>query len=513
MNGAQQLQVLSTLPLRRMSILLLARLLIQERWRKLQVQYGWAARLSICLVLAMATWMLASVSVSLVRAATQEQIAEVFNRLLAIWIIAGTVTGKDLTWHVRLDRLLFFPLSFQLLYGSSLFLALLTFPLTLGLCVLEICVLVKSSGPIAWLAALPAFILLVWGARAIISLIRTALFRSGALTRSIRYMLWLLIACMAISIVLLDHYNLSSALPGYHCARIFLGIDPFEHLLPLGIAAALLIAADYIVQHDLVYSGITGPLVFRTSRKTAGRFLLLRPSPSRVLWRISLLGWLRNRNALLLLIWGALYGFGYTYFTKVGGQMYFAGFCWMVLIFHSYLRGNLLGVDNQAAWVYYRLPIRIDDAIRAKNSALSFVQMVMVGGVLLSPVLRETQGMMTPIDWIGILSFACCGILLGEIFGSYFSVLHPEPIERSSLYSGGTTPGAFLVPVLQTVILAILIVPGAVARRNLGDVPAGILFVSVPVVLLVVRNAVLRLWVQRKMIREQEPILAKLMGT
>ena len=107
------------------------------------------------------------------------------------------------------------------------------------------------------------------------------------------------------------------------------------------------------------------------------------------------------------------------------------------------------------------------------------------GGVLLSPVLRETQGMTTPIDWIGILSFACCGVLLGEIFGSYFSVLHPEPIERSSLYSGGTTPGAFLVPVLQTVILAVLIVPGASARRNLGDVPAGILFVSVPVVLLV----------------------------
>jgi hypothetical protein len=103
--------------------------------------------------------------------------------------------------------------------------------------------------------------------------------------------------------------------------------------------------------------------------------------------------------------------------------------------------------------------------------------------------------------------------LLGEIFGSYFSVLHPEPIERSSLYSGGTTPGAFLVPVLQTVILAILIVPGAVARQNLGVVPAGILFVSVPVVLLVVRNAVLRLWVQRKMIREQESILARLMGT
>ena len=217
-----------------------------------------------------------------------------------------------------------------------------------------------------------------------------------------------------------------------------------------------------------------------------------------MLWRISLLGWLRNRNALLLLIWGALYGFGYTYFTKVGSQMYFVAFCWMVLIFHSYLRGNLLGVDNRAAWVYYRLPIRIDDAIRAKNSALSFVQMVMVGGVLLSPVLRETQGMTTPIDWIGILSFACCGVLLGEIFGSYFSVLHPEPIERSSLYSGGTTPGHPWCRCSKPSSLLFLSCPGRLPDETWATFRLESCLFPMPVVLLVVRNAVSRLWCRGK---------------
>ena len=185
----------------------------------------------------------------------------------------------------------------------------------------------------------------------------------------------------------------------------------------------------------------------------------------------------------------------------------------MVLIFHSYLRGNLLGVDNQATWLYYMLPIRIENTIRAKNSALSFVQMLMVGGVLLSGVLRRPPEMGTLIDWMGILSFVCCGLLLGEIFGSVFSVLHPEPIERSSHYSGGTTPGAFLVPLLQSLILAILIVPGAVTSRYLGSLMTGILFVSVPGLLWLARTAVLRSWVRKKMIMEQETILAKLMGT
>src|SRR5262249_12670047 len=156
---------------------------------------------------------------------------------------------------------------------------------------------------------------------------RMALFRAGALSRPVRYLLWILIAFLVASAVVLGIYHITGPPPGYQFSSTFLGIKPLKHLALSLVVVGLLMAADYVAQRDLFYSGITGPLGLRVSRKGAGKFLLLRPSPSRVLWRISLLGWLRNRNALLLLIWGALYGFGYTYFTKAGSQIYFAAFC------------------------------------------------------------------------------------------------------------------------------------------------------------------------------------------
>jgi len=326
-------------------------------------------------------------------------------------------------------------------------------------------------------------------------------------------MLWSLIVVVAASAAILELYGTHWDLPGYQYSSIFLGIQPLEHLVLVIVPVGLLIAADYMVQRDLVFSGINGPLGLRLSRRGAQKFLLRWPTPSSVLWRISLLGWLRNRNALMLLIWGALYGFGYTYFTKAGSQSYFVAFCWMVLIFHSYLRGNLLGVDNKGVWLYYLMPAPIENTIRAKNSSLSFIQMLMVAGVLLPAVLRTTRGMTTLVDWVGILSFALSGILLGEIAGSIFSVLHPEPIERASMYSGGTTPGAFLVPVLQTIVLAILVVPAAVVRRNLNPALAVIVFACVPLILWAARTAFLRTWVRRRMIRQGEVILLKLMGS
>jgi len=496
-----------------MTTFLLMRLLLKDRWRKLQLQYGWAARLSTCLVLGIGAWMLASVAARLVRDASQEQIVDVLNTLIAAWVIAGVLTGKDLTWHTRLERLLVFRLSFLRLYASALILGFLTFPMLLCFCLLEISVAERSAGHGAMLFALPGFALLVCGVRAMISLVRTALFRAGALSRPVRYILWILIACLIASAVVLGVYHIAGPLPGYQFSSIFLGVQPLEHLALTLVVVGLLIAADYVAQRDLVYSGIAGPLGLRVSRKGAGKFLLLRPSPSRVLWLISLLGWFRNRNALLLLIWGALYGFGYTYFTKAGSQIYFAAFCWMVLIFHSYLRGNILGVDNKGVWLYYVLPFPIENAVRAKNSALSFVQAIMIGGVLLPAVLRATPGMTTAVDWIGILSFAACGVLLGEIFGSIFSVLHPEPIERTSMYSGGTTPGAFLVPLLQTAILAVLLVPAAAARRNLSPLTAVVAFASVPVLLWAVRTVLLRSWVRNRMVSESESIQLKLMGS
>jgi hypothetical protein len=201
------------------------------------------------------------------------------------------------------------------------------------------------------------------------------------------------------------------------------------------------------------------------------------------------------------------------YLSKADHEIYYLAFCWMFLIFHAYLRGNLLGVDNRAAWLYYMVPVPPDAIVSAKNSTLTVVQLCMMGAALLPAVLRLTPGMTTVLEWVSVLSFACCGVLVGEIFGSVFSVLYPRPIDRSSMYSGGTTPGALLVPLIQTVILTLLVVAGALARRFLATFPTIALFLLAPVSLWAFRSAVLRLWVRRRMLRQKSAILRKLMSS
>src|SRR5262249_13973028 len=152
-------------------------------------------------------WMLASVAARLVRDASQQQIVDVLNTLIAAWIIVGLLTGKDLTWHTRLERLLLFRLSFLRVYASALVLGFITFPMLLIFCLLEIAVAERAAGPGTMLFALPGFVLLVWGVRAMISLIRMALFRAGALSRPVRYLLWILIAFLVASAVVLGIYH------------------------------------------------------------------------------------------------------------------------------------------------------------------------------------------------------------------------------------------------------------------------------------------------------------------
>src|SRR5262249_44916215 len=220
------LQVLGTLSRAVMTMLLLMRLMLKDRWRKLQLQYGWAARLSTCLILSIGAWMLASLAAHLVRAASQQQVADALNRLIAAWIFVGVLTGKDLTWHARLERFLSFPLSFSRLYGSALILSLLTFPVLLGFCILEISVFARTAGASSLLFALPAFVLLLCGGRAMVSLTRTALFRARALAGSVRYRLWSLIVLVAASAVVLSLYDITGGLPGYQYSGIFFGIHP-----------------------------------------------------------------------------------------------------------------------------------------------------------------------------------------------------------------------------------------------------------------------------------------------
>lgn len=498
-----------------MKIFQLARLLLKERWRKVcksQGQSAWILQLSGGLTLLFFAWIFAAFLTRLLNDVSPQQIGIGLNSLLATWVVVGVLTGHDFTWRVQLERLIFFPLSFQRLYGLTLILGFFSYPLLLGLSILEVSFWRKNPHWAGGLTTLLSFCLLVCIVRLIVSLIRTGLFQGNALTKPVRY-LWLgtLMSAVMLVTVSMFHHSAAMLLPGSQFGFILLGIDPLKHLLFMATTVLILLCLDYVVQYNFVYSGIKGPRAWKLFRKPAGRVLLLHSSASSTLWRISMLGWLRNRNVLLSLILGGGYFFTFIYFYQPDEQIDFILCCWGVILFHMFLRGNLFGVDRAGVWLYFMLPIPIENTLRAKNSALNYIQMLMVAAVLLPAVLGRTSVMTTSIEWIGVLSFACTGILLGEIFGSIFSVLYPEPIDRFSRTSGGTTPGALLVPLIQTLILAILLLLAVLARHFLPTFLTAVLMISVPIILWITRSTVLRLWVRKRMIKEQETILFKLM--
>src|SRR5262245_61103444 len=117
----------------------LVNLLLRERWRKSQAQYGWLARVSICCLLLLIAAGSAPVISRTVEFASPEEIGLEFSRIFAGWVIMGVLLSKDLTWRLRLDRLMVYHISFGRLYGMSLVLAFFSFPLLLLLCVIELC--------------------------------------------------------------------------------------------------------------------------------------------------------------------------------------------------------------------------------------------------------------------------------------------------------------------------------------------------------------------------------------
>jgi hypothetical protein len=206
------------------------------------------------------------------------------------------------------------------------------------------------------------------------------------------------------------------------------------------------------------------------------------------------------------MIWGAGYSFVFLWINAASGQAEFIGFSCMVLIFHAYLRGNLLGVDHNSAWFYFMLPVNLEETIRAKNSSLTLLQMLVVAAVVLPAVLRTTPGLTAPLEWMAVLSYIYSTILVGEIVGSIYTILRPQPIVRTSLASGGTAVGNYVVAACQLLFLAIFVA----CNFQLPAVIAVVLLTGVPAFLWVVRSVVLRSWVQTEMTKQRDNILFKL---
>jgi hypothetical protein len=365
----------------------------------------------------------------------------------------------------------------------------------------------------SWISCLPGmagYILFAVSARLAASIAQCVFCRSAGLPGNSRLFAFALIPALAcwMAAALVKPAS-GAALPGYHLGQLLAGHAAGTTLPLLGCMAFLLSAVEAFLLYKLTYSGICGPQPPGTRPYSSGSVLLIHAAWPPPLWRVSLLGWLRNRPALLLLLWGASYSFLFMYFSYPEGAFEFIAFTFVVQVFHSYIRGNLLGVDHRAAWYYYMLPSPVWTCVQAKNQTLSVIQGIMVAAVLLPGLLHPVPSI-DLASWIRILSYACSSILIGEIGGGVLSLIYPEPIERTSHYSGGMATGGLIVPVLQVIFLAVFMTVTELTRLFLAPALLWSELVFTPALLIAIRSLLLPGVLQKMMINRKTRILASL---
>jgi hypothetical protein len=492
----------------------LARILILEKWRTTLARNGRTGAASLSLLLAAFGCIAGLAAGRLAGTTTGQWHPAVLNGVWLSWVLVGVLVGKDLSWNVGLERLRTFPVAgFPRLYALGLVLSFVSYPLLVAMASIAVA---RASGTGAGLTCWPGFaigiVLLVVSVRSVSSLARVSIHFAGGLEFRARIVLWGSISAIAAWIAAGVHDpDFQGLLPGGLFAVI---IAPKSGVWPVCRLAAvdlLLVAADISAQKAVVHSGASGPAAGRHLIRAGGRLLTIHPGWPSVLWRTSLLGWLRNRNALMLLLWGMLYGSVYLYLTRPDSAFDYIVFSWMVTVFHSYLRGNLLGVDHCAVWVYYTFPAPVESVLVAKNRTLSILQGCMLAAVLFPALLRPVPGMDTGA-WISIVLGAYSTVLVGEIVGSYFSVKFPEPIDRGSQFSGGMSAGSLAIPVLQAVFFVTFLVWAGLARRGGNPSSFWLGAIAVPVILSQTKSILVRGWVRRKVDTGHPLILTRLSG-
>jgi hypothetical protein len=478
-------------------------LLLRQRGRRVERQYGWQMALSLAALLMLVLWRLAVVVSRLFALGSSTTLATAFAWLWTSWMIFGVMTGRDLTWHVRIDRLMLFRVPFYRLYVLDVLLGFVSYPLLALTAGITLYAVRSDWTALHWSASIAAFFALVLLTRLAISMIRTVIYRGHAFRITTRVVLLTAIAALAALTFIPATIAFN---PGRVFARAFLGIETLRGIAFLALSACLLMLVDYAMQRHVVLSGVFRPAAAGAWLARLQERFLLSGSQRSILWRISMLGWLRNRNALLLFIWGTAYGFFYTWLTHATGLSYYLSFAWMVLVFHSYLRGNLFGIDQKGVWMFFVQPLPLRRVLSARSASMSVLQAVMIGAVLLCAVARPTAGMTTPFAWVCVLSFSVSALLAAEVAGQLFSVLHPDPIERGSLYSGGMTFGAFVIPMIHVAMLVLYLV----AVNSIPARAAWALFIGLPSFLVLIRWRALPIWINRLLSRDREEILMKM---
>ena len=181
----------------------------------------------------------------------------------------------------------------------------------------------------------------------------------------------------------------------------------------------------------------------------------------------------------------------------------------MNLVLHSSVRGNLLGIDRGSAWIYYGFPAPIEQSLNSKSLSLNFLQAIMIASLLIAGALRHSAPFSFE-SWGGILSYSLSAIMFGEISGFYFSIRHPEPMDRTSQYDGSTTVGAFMVGAIQFLFLFLFLQTSTYVRVHMNPACYWILLLSFPAVSVFCRFLMLKTWARKTMLAQSEIILNKL---
>ena len=489
----------------------LAAILIRERLRKQNMNYGWTGHISAFLALVLLGSMTA---VSLSQFLEQATIRRLETMTLGLWIswaLVAIATGRDFSWRINRERLRAFPYQgFFRMYTLTLCLSFISVPLLAGFCMTQYWVHLRGPFSVySMLAAFAGFLLFAVSVKMSASLVRSVLFLHALLSRPHRRLAVSAIAIVSICTVA------STAGPqtGIRHPGVLLGTilarDAFVYpLIWMALSTALLVTADFLIQRNLDYARMPGALP--SDRSMFPNFILqFLPAWPDPVFRISLLGWLRSRSALMLFVWGCFFSFFWTYSSRPREVSYYVSFIFINLLFHSYLRANLLGIDRGGAWIYYGFETPIERSLGSKSLSLNFLQACMIASLLIAGFLWAG----TPLaleDWGRIVSYAISGILLGEISGFYCSIRHPESIDRTSQFDGSTTIGAFMVGGIQFLFMLFFTQTSAYAQNHLSSISYWMLLLSLPALSLFGRFLMLKTWVHRTMVAQSEIILNKL---
>ena len=492
----------------------LAKLLLRERWRELRLHGGWLGRTGAGLVFILLSGSLLHHAAIYMKQASAGQSAVFLTSLWMVWVLFAALTGKDLSWRINRKRLRILPsCGFNRLYALTFLLGFFSFPLLFSLFVVQFWMEVKTGFSISgFLTAAAGHFFFAATVLLSASMFRLAVCGCKLQQRSSKAVFAIALIGIGGSILMSMAYSNARMLhPGYLLSLLISGEACLIPLACLGAWFLFLFMVDIRIQWDITYSGLRHPHAPESCVLSKRSFLLFHPKWPSPIFRIGILGWLRSRSALWLFIWGTAFSFLWTYYSKPGDGYYFFAFIWMNLLFHSYLRGNLLGVDRGAAWIYYMFPCRIEYSLSSKSWSLSLLQAIMIASLMAAGLL-QVHSVIDPAAWGWIASYAVSAILCGEILGLFLSIKFPEAVDWTSQFDGGMTVGALIVPVIHIVFLLLFIPATAYLRQIHTASMYWTCLLFVPLLLLIARSGVLKSRIHAAMLRDMEMILKKLEG-